>query len=823
MSPCARAAGGCAALAWFLVTISSCDRPAATPTKPDVAAPAAGWNVVLISVDTLRADHVGCYGNSQARTPNIDRLAAGGARFSQATTVAPITLPAHASLLTGNDPFLHGARDNGIFRFDEANDSLAERLSARGYRTSGHVAAAVIGSGTGIEQGFSQFTEPVRQQTQADAPPERGAEAVVSQATAWLEQQAAAPFFLFVHLFDPHLPHIAPQSFAAQFPNNPYLAEIMYADSQIGVLLDRLDALKLADRTIVVLTADHGEGLGQHDENTHAFLVYDSTLHIPLIVRAPGLVNPGTTIDAQVRLTDVAPTLLQWLGIDAAGMRSGAALQPLLAGRSAEARFAYSEALSGVFNFQFAPLRSWRGEGWKYIHGPRPELFHIAQDPGESRNLAESEPQRVEMMRGELLAYVEREYPHRAAAGGPQPLDAAAQRNLSALGYISAAAAPLDEIDEIQWLREPRGPHPADHAELTRVVGEAPALLYFGQHARVEELMRQLMSRPGFPADGVSVVSKSLGTALAAQRRFEEAIPHFESALRQNPRDAQAQLQLGVSLVKLDRAADALPLLHAAVENTSYRMQALEFVAYAEAATGNPDRALTAFAELLKTNPVAGAAATRLAERWQFAPPTEPDEPLRLAAASLERGVPRAALALLSTPANHTPGDPFRAFLAADALARIRDPRAAGTFLALLEMQPERADLPAIAARALVASRLYSESLKLLRSAPEPARDAAPTKAALAWILATSPDDSTRNGAEALQLAQAAIAAAGRTDAHILDALAAALAETGDFTQAVAVAREAAGAARTAGDRALAQTIRDRRRLYESGRPYRMP
>ncbi len=778
---------------------------------------------MLISVDTLRADHVGCYGNPKARTPNMDRLAAAGARFSQASTVAPITLPSHASLLTGNDPFLHGARDNGIFRFDEANDSLAERLSASGYRTSGHVAAAVLGSGTGIEQGFAQFSEPARQQTQGDAPPERGAEAVISQAAAWLDQNAAGPFFLFVHLFDPHLPYIAPQGFATQFPDNPYLAEIAYADSQIGVLLDRLDALKIAHRTIVVLTADHGEGLGQHDEKTHAFLIYDSTLHIPLIIRAPGLVNPGTTIDAQVRLTDVAPTLLQWLGVDAAGVRSGAPLQPLLAGQAAEARFAYSEAVSGVFNFQFAPLRSWRGEGWKYIHGPRPELFHLAQDPSETRNLAESEPQRVEQMRGALVAYVEREYPHRTAAGGPQPLDAAAQRNLSALGYISAGAAPLDDIDEIQWLREPRGPHPADHTELTREVGEAPALLYFGQHARVEELMRQLVARPGFPAGGVSVVSKTLATALAAQGKFEEAIPQFESALRQNPRDAQAQLQLGVSLVKVDRAADAMPALQAALESMSYGIQALEFIAYAEAAAGNLDRALAAFAELVQTNPAAGAAATRLAERWGFLPPTAPDEPLRLAAAALERGVPRATSALLSATATSAPSDPFRMFLAADALARLRDPRAAAVFLALLQAQPQRGDLPAIAARALLGSRLHAEALTLLRSAPEPARDAAATKAALAWILATSPDASTRNGVEALQLAQAAIAAAGRTDAYVLDALAAALAETGDFTQAAAVAREAAGAARSAGDRALAPSIRDRRRLYESGRPYRMP
>ena len=249
----------------------------------------AGFNVVIITADTTRADHVGCYGNRSVETPFIDQLARDGILFAQAITPSPSTLPSHSSLLTGLYPSHHGARANGTFRLDEKVTTLAEMLKQKGYCTGAVISAFVLDSRFGLDQGFDLYHDDLTKGMQYSAHMfrERAAELSNEPATKWLRENADGPFFLWVHYFDPHAVYLPPEPFRSQYADDLYDGEIAYVDAQIGVLLEQLDELGVRQKTLVIYTADHGEGLGEHGEQTHSLLVYDATLHVPLVISCP--------------------------------------------------------------------------------------------------------------------------------------------------------------------------------------------------------------------------------------------------------------------------------------------------------------------------------------------------------------------------------------------------------------------------------------------------------------------------------------------------------------------------------------------------------
>ena len=299
-------------------------------------------NVVLISIDTLRADHLGSYGHAAARTPVLDGLAARGARFERATSVMPLTLPSHSSLMTGTFPTFHGVRDNGGFYLSDEAETLAEVLAVQGYATAGFVAAFVLDSRWGISQGFGHYFDDFDLAEQRDAKGmdaiQRPGRDVVDQAINWLDRRAESvdsksPFFTWLHLYDPHTPYTAPDDLARQFPatrEGAYDAEIAETDRQIGRLFEHLKSLGELDDTLVVVVADHGEMLGEHDEVTHGFFIYEAATHIPMIFSGPG-VDP-TVVPDQVRIIDVMPTVLDLLGKSPSSAVQGASLLPLLRG-----------------------------------------------------------------------------------------------------------------------------------------------------------------------------------------------------------------------------------------------------------------------------------------------------------------------------------------------------------------------------------------------------------------------------------------------------------------------------------------------------------
>ena len=407
---------------------------AATLTYSCAIGPRAPTGVVLITLDTTRADRLSSYGFDDATMPALDRLAREGVVFDQATTVAPLTLPAHTTLLTGLLPPHHGVRENSSLPLGNDRVTLAEILAAHDFRTGAFVGSAILNADRGLGQGFQEYGNVSRDSLQR--PPslgggvQRRGAAVMDDAIRWLTKVGDSPFFLWTHLYDPHRPYQAPEPFASW--NDPYVAEIAYADSQIARLLDALDEHALLDRVVVIVTADHGESLGEHREMDHGIFLYESVLRVPLIVRAPG-VAPRRVANL-VRLTDVMPTVLDLLRLPLPAL-DGASLVGVMRGHGGRELEAYAESLYPE-RHGWAPLFSLRSDRFKFIDAPRPELYDLRLDPFEERNIVGPRQSLVAALQARLRAQVQRE-PSTAAK---DRVDDELRARLAALGYVAGHA-----------------------------------------------------------------------------------------------------------------------------------------------------------------------------------------------------------------------------------------------------------------------------------------------------------------------------------------------------------------------------------------------
>jgi choline-sulfatase len=390
--------------------------------------------LVLITLDTARADRLSPYGLGDVAMPALERLAREGVVFDQATTVAPLTLPAHTSLLTGLLPPRHGVRENASAPLSNDHVTLAEILEARGFRTGAFVGSAILNADRGLGQGFQEYGNVSRDSLERPLSPGGGAQrrgsAVIDDAIRWLTKVGDSPFFLWAHLYDPHRPYEAPEPFASR--HDPYVAEIAYADSQIGRLLHALDERALRDRVIVIVTADHGESLREHREIDHGIFLYESVLRVPLIVRAPG-VAPRRIADL-VRLTDVMPTILDLLRLPLPAL-DGTSLVDVMRGHGGPELEGYAESLYPE-RHGWAPLFSLRSNRFKFIDAPQAELYDLQRDPFEQQNILNQRRELAAALQARLRTQVRRA-PSTAAKGqGDDELRA----RLAALGYVAGRA-----------------------------------------------------------------------------------------------------------------------------------------------------------------------------------------------------------------------------------------------------------------------------------------------------------------------------------------------------------------------------------------------
>jgi arylsulfatase A-like enzyme/predicted Zn-dependent protease len=504
-------------------------------------------NVLLISIDTLRADRLGAYGHAAARTPQLDALAARGLRFSQATTVVPLTLPAHASLLTGTFPAFHGVRDNGGFELGPEQVTLAETLQAQGYDTGAFVAAFVLDSRWGLAQGFDHYFDDFDLSKYSgvglDSVQRRGDE-VVARAADWLDGPRQSPFFAWVHLYDPHAPYDAPAEYRARFPaglDGAYDAEVAFADAQVGELLRRLGPERLA-RTLVAVVGDHGESLGEHQEQAHGFFIYDATLSVPLILAGPS-VAPGV-IDDQVRLVDLMPTLLELAGVSVPGAVQGRSLLPLARGERLDL-VAWSETFYPRYHYGWSELEALRDGRFKFIAAPRPELYDLRADPRETRDLAASDPRRVAAFTRALDDLRTRLGTPRAARG-PGPVTREVEERLQALGYVGGAVS-------ARHLEERPRADPKDRIGLYNLLKRAGSAAIEGRLDEALALAEEALRQDAEIIEGHTLV----GNFHARAGRQARAADAYRRALALDPQHLGATFSLALAYKNQGRLDDA--------------------------------------------------------------------------------------------------------------------------------------------------------------------------------------------------------------------------------------------------------------------------
>jgi arylsulfatase A-like enzyme/Flp pilus assembly protein TadD len=505
-------------------------------------------NLLLITLDTTRADRLGCYGYPRSRTPNLDDLATSGVLFERAYTVAPLTLPAHASLFTGLYPAENGVRSNGRGRLDDSIPTLAEVLKRQGYDTGAFVASFVLDGKFGLDRGFRKYDDEIAEE-QSTADPhhrEREGASVVDAALTWLQENRARPFFCWVHLYDPHAPYSAHADlFGDEFADRPYDGEIAYVDLQIGRLVKFLNDRGLASETLVAVVGDHGEGLGEHLERKHGMTLYNATMRVPLIFRQSGRLAGGRRNSGNVSIVDVSPTILDVLEIPETRKITGKSIEAAVAGGRSTPSPCYGSTDEPFLNNGWSPVRCLIDDSWKYIKTTRPELYDLANDPGEERDLAATNPDRRKQMESRLAEFESR---LNRKGDAPVRLRPEERRALESLGYMgsskSGPAAPAT----------PNLPDIKDMLPFESAVEDAGELVDRGAVAEaVERLEKIVVDVPGH-----SKAHCYLADALRHQSKFDEAAEVLRVLLKSKPDAAEAHYGLGLVFLQQGRDDDAV-------------------------------------------------------------------------------------------------------------------------------------------------------------------------------------------------------------------------------------------------------------------------
>jgi arylsulfatase A-like enzyme/Tfp pilus assembly protein PilF len=618
------AAGALVAAAGLAITLGAACRGneqtrdattrAALGTLPRGLAP-EDLSLVLVTLDTTRADRIGT-----ALTPRINALAAGGTRFTRATSVTPLTLPAHSTILTGLLPPAHGVRDNGGFRLAPERVTLAEVLQARGFATGGFVSAYVLDRKWGIAQGFDRYYDDfdlAKKKTANMGEIQRRGDDTLAHALDWLTAiPAERRAFLWLHLYDPHTPYEPPEPFASAHRGRPYDGEIAWTDDLIGKLVDGLRGAGRADRTVIALLGDHGESLGEHGEHDHGYFIYEATTHVPMVLAGPWSGLRGKTIDAPVGQADIAPTLLDLLGIED-GVRSNprqpgaedrAAATRLEAGQGrsvvsllappapprperaagaphAPERPSYSESFLPRFHYGWSELRSLRTDRWSFIEAPKPELYDLSKDPRETENLVDQERRTLRELR-DALAALEAAIPPPATSSAPVEEDEETMRALAALGYIGG-----QEIDTSKSFRDL--PDPKDRLGVYAKISRARGLAQSADPEKAVPLLQEILAEAPEVVDAWFTLGNvhykrhrwddaarcyretlerrpdhdwamiGLADTYVAKGQIDEAVAGYRRHLQSDPANAQIQYRLGQVLLDAGRDAEAATALRA--------------------------------------------------------------------------------------------------------------------------------------------------------------------------------------------------------------------------------------------------------------------
>jgi choline-sulfatase len=587
-----------------LACVSGCgSRPSQVATR------FPGAPVILISIDTLRADHLPAYGYGAGSTPAIDRLAAAGVVFDEAYSQTPLTLPSHTTLLTGRLPWHHGVRDNIGYTVAAGERTLAARFKAAGYATGGAVSSYVLRHQTGIARGFDFFDDglTITGTGEALGETQRDGQQTADALAAWIDAHSTGqPLFAFLHLYEPHAPYTPPASHASALP---YDGEIAYADEIVGRFLDRLSARGILDRAIVVLVSDHGEGLGDHGEAEHGLLLYREALRVPLIVRLPGRGNRGTHVAGAAALADVAPTLLDLTGAAADGV-DGQSLAAAIASQRVPDHAVYAETMYPRLHFGWSDLASVVDGRYHYIRAPRHELYDMTADPGERANVADAKSATASALAAALVRITAG-----AAPAQPAAADSDVKERLRALGYTASSPVlppsgaalpdPKDKIAAYETLRRAQRLAAEGHdqevvALLPPLLAREPAML------DAEELLAKSLIRIGRTRDGIAAFGRvlaidplkpethlALARILALERDPARARAHAELAARRDP--AGGDEMMAELMMDAGQTSEAAAFARRSIEADPSRYMSQYLIGVIAQRQGRCDEAIAAF------------------------------------------------------------------------------------------------------------------------------------------------------------------------------------------------------------------------------------
>ena len=514
---------------------------------PVTSGAARDFNVVIITMDTTRADHLACYGNGGVKTPHIDGMARRGVLFANAFTASPSTLPGHSTILTGLYPYHHGARANGSYHLPADQTTLAEILKQQGYATAGTVSAYVLDGRFGLDQGFDRYDDDLTKGVQYGDHTfrERPAEYTNESVFSWLDEHADSKFFTWIHYFDPHAPYLPPEPYKSQYAQRPYDGEIAYTDEQIGKVLAKLDELGVRDRTLVVLAGDHGEGLGDHGESTHSLLVYDATLHTPLVFHCPSLFDDGHVVRNPVSNASIVPTVLDALGVESGLEFDGVSL---LKPAQDWPQGIYAETISTLITHGWAPLFTLRRADLKYIQAPHRELYDLVEDPKELVNLFDSRPEDVVELANELNQHIGTDSFGAEALAQAEVMDPEVAGKLRALGYVGdnvdpqsidvSAASKMDPKEMIQHFEK---------------VHEGNNLISAGKVQEGVEVLEEALEH--VPNDVWA--TRCLASAYQRMGRADEALELFYRAGEKDQKDATIDVAIARACMSKGDLAEA--------------------------------------------------------------------------------------------------------------------------------------------------------------------------------------------------------------------------------------------------------------------------
>jgi arylsulfatase A-like enzyme/Flp pilus assembly protein TadD len=543
-------------------------------------------NVVLITLDTTRADRLGCYGYAEAATPNLDALARNGVRFAKAYAQVPLTLPSHTSIMTGLNPYAHGVHNNGTYALPPETPTLAQTLKAKGYRTAAFTASFSVDSRFGLDKGFDVYDDDIQPGSPfKSVNGERRAEQVLQVFEPWFEKNAAGPdpFFAWIHFFDPHLPYNPPSPIREEFAGRPYDGEVAYMDAIVGQIMRRFKAKGLLEKTLFVAVGDHGESFGEKGEFGHGVFLYEPAVHVPLIIYAEGRLPAGVVVPSRVRLIDILPTVLDMLETPVPEKVQGTSLIPYIQGRKKADLEVYLETFYPRENFGWAALTGFVSGPWKYIDAPKRELYDLPSDPREEKNLA-GQGTTADELKARLQAALKDGTA--SAKRTPSESDKARLRSLGYVDYSdpsgkSGGADPKDKVTEL------------------KMVQDAEAAEYEGRFAEAVALQAKMVDlRP-------DAASSYVGLALAQARLkdFEAAVATLRKGLARLPDSELLMTRLGYTYLVMSRAADASAVMQNILKINPRSMDALTGMALILEETKRPDESRGYYERALAIEP----------------------------------------------------------------------------------------------------------------------------------------------------------------------------------------------------------------------------